>query len=169
MTDAQQRYQRNWKRRWRKSKRNRDHERRLWREWYFRQKGSKAFKAKRSKGIRRWRSKASNKKRERAANANRQSKKGYLYSIKRLYGLTAEALLALKQQQKFKCPLCDKRKPLHVDHDHSTGRVRGLLCGNCNRLLGFYEKIIDDRSLLRRVHKYLSRPTVLGQRDVRAT
>ena len=58
------------------------------------------------------------------------------YHLKRRYGLSPEQFDALLAQQGFLCPICLKRAAVHVDHDHSTGRVRGILCEMCNGGLG---------------------------------
>lgn len=64
--------------------------------------------------------------------------------LRRLYGLSYEDYLQLLERQAGVCAIC-KRPPtkvtrldrrLHVDHDHETGRVRGLLCRACNAALG---------------------------------
>jgi hypothetical protein len=63
-------------------------------------------------------------------------------------------------QQNNGCYLCGRgpsRTPyLHIDHDHATGVVRGLLCDSCNLGLG---KFKDDAALLRRAADYLERDT----------
>jgi hypothetical protein len=46
------------------------------------------------------------------------------------------------------------RSPDCLDHDHKTTKVRGLLCHNCNRALGF---IGDDADTLLRMHEYVTR------------
>ncbi len=57
--------------------------------------------------------------------------------LMRTYGISVEEYEALKEKQDGRCALCQrKRKRLAVDHCHKTGRVRGLLCGPCNRALG---------------------------------
>ena len=43
---------------------------------------------------------------------------------------------------------------LYVDHDHNTGKVRGLLCSNCNRMLGL---VGDNISTLSNAVKYLQK------------
>lgn len=52
------------------------------------------------------------------------------------YGITLEEADILRAKQDYKCGVCKEIKPLVVDHCHRTGRVRGMLCGPCNRALG---------------------------------
>lgn len=56
-------------------------------------------------------------------------------------GITDEAYTRLLEAQGGHCALCPntpKTRRLHVDHDHHTGEVRGLLCYRCNRALPHY-------------------------------
>jgi len=55
----------------------------------------------------------------------------------RKYGLTSQEVRDLDKLQAGLCAICGKRETLLVDHDHVTGRVRGLLCNPCNKMLGF--------------------------------
>src|SRR5947207_5846614 len=62
----------------------------------------------------------------------------------RRYGLTLDDFETLWRNQEGRCALCHRplrrgRRQTCVDHDHDTGRVRGLLCILCNQSLGFYE------------------------------
>lgn len=71
-----------------------------------------------------------------------------------LYKTTPEEVSRLYTQQRGRCGICRrkfKRTP-HIDHNHKTGRVRGLLCGTCNPGLGSFR---DDPKLLLRAIKYL--------------
>ena len=75
--------------------------------------------------------------------------KWLMYQRKCAYGITEE------QQRKLfagLCALCEKRKPVHVDHDHKTKKVRGALCRACNFGLGLFQ---DDVKLLRKAIQYL--------------
>jgi|SRR5881394_3807392 len=66
-------------------------------------------------------------------------KNGYL---KRKYGISLKDHQNLVEKQDNKCAICSrefKRIP-YVDHNHTTNKVRGLLCNRCNVFLGWYEK-----------------------------
>lgn len=60
-------------------------------------------------------------------------------ALLRKYGITSSTREKLKEQQKNRCAICDRVKPLVIDHCHITGRVRGLLCRVCNSSLYFFE------------------------------
>ena len=71
--------------------------------------------------------------------------------FKRVYGLTLEDYIILHKKQNGVCAICKEPErvgksgrvyPLCVDHDHQTGKVRGLLCRACNGFLGFYEDAV---------------------------
>lgn len=96
----------------------------------------------------------------------KQNIKAYaLRSLQNYYGLTpTQAEIILKLRKSGRCYICNKKPSgskrgpnsvLHVDHDHSTGKIRGLVCNHCNRALGaFY----DDPSLMAKATKYLKNP-----------
>ena len=68
---------------------------------------------------------------------------GWKYNIKRKYGLTPEEYNLLMDVQNGRCAVCGNEQEcqrLAVDHNHITGKVRGLLCINCNRALGFLKE-----------------------------
>lgn len=68
------------------------------------------------------------------------SKKARHYKLMDRYKITADEYDAMLERQGGVCAICKKEctsgNRLAVDHDHSTGRVRGLLCMHCNTLLG---------------------------------
>lgn len=80
-----------------------------------------------------------------------------LQQVRSEYGLTNEQYQALVTAQHGKCAVCGggpSKRALHVDHDHQTGAVRGLLCRACNQGLGQFK---DDIALMMRAVEYLSR------------
>lgn len=56
--------------------------------------------------------------------------------------------------QDGRCAICRTAEAVHVDHDHTTGQVRGMLCFPCNAALG---QLGDRPEVLRRALSYLSR------------
>ena len=70
------------------------------------------------------------------------SRDAYFY---RKYKLTQRELTARREAQQDRCGICGDPEPQHLDHDHSTGRIRMLLCQRCNQGLGLFR---DDPYLL---------------------
>lgn len=91
------------------------------------------------------------------------SERGRNNNLKRYYGISKEEYNDLSTKQNNCCAICNKQetaiyastkktKLLSVDHCHKTGKIRGLLCSNCNHGIG---KFKDDANLLLAALKYL--------------
>ena len=86
-----------------------------------------------------------NLKRSRLSNPARTLRHYRKAALKHRYGLEVGEWEEMLCVQDGRCALCgqpfqaDKKEPA-VDHCHTTGRIRGLLCHACNRALGYYEK-----------------------------
>jgi hypothetical protein len=81
------------------------------------------------------------------------------------YGLSMEVFAAMTEAQGFRCAICradPDGQNLHVDHDHETGAVRGLLCGSCNRALGLFQ---DDHTILQAAIEYLKRASAKNENE----
>jgi hypothetical protein len=80
----------------------------------------------------------------------------YFRTIKRHYGISRQEYESLLATQGQGCAICSRRshshKHLAVDHCHTSGKVRGLLCKDCNTALGLFQ---DDPSRLVRASWYL--------------
>jgi hypothetical protein len=65
-------------------------------------------------------------------------------NLKALYGIGLPHYEELLHAEEGRCAICARpprgKRPLDVDHDHDNGRVRGLLCGNCNRAIGLLDE-----------------------------
>jgi len=78
--------------------------------------------------------------------------------LKSLYGISIEEYFSMYERQNHKCAICDKefelggKMGLAVDHCHSSGKIRELLCAHCNQALG---KMNDDIEILKKAIDYL--------------
>jgi hypothetical protein len=83
--------------------------------------------------------------------------------LKRQYGLTEAERDEMIASQMGLCVICLKAPAVHVDHCHTTGKVRGVLCFNCNSAIG---KLGDDPDAVRRAAAYLEgiawKPTLVA-------
>ncbi len=80
--------------------------------------------------------------------------------IKRTYGIDSETYYEMLERQNYKCAICfsednnsSARTKMFIDHCHSTGKVRGLLCSKCNMALGNFN---DDIEILKNAIEYLA-------------
>ncbi len=63
-----------------------------------------------------------------------------MYHINKTYGLSEEDFVELMNEHKGCCAICgESLDVMNIDHCHETGRVRGLLCNNCNCALGLFK------------------------------
>jgi hypothetical protein len=81
------------------------------------------------------------------------------WELKRIFGITIEDYERMLSEQKGVCAICGgienkSHRSLSVDHCHSTGTIRGLLCSNCNLGLGNFQ---DNVLFLEFAIKYLTK------------
>jgi hypothetical protein len=77
-------------------------------------------------------------------------------TLKHDFGITLQEREVMQRAQNDRCAICEKKfvKTPCVDHDHKTGKVRGLLCHKCNRGIGF---LGDDLGVVMSAARYLSK------------
>lgn len=88
---------------------------------------------------------------------------------KQTYGISAEQYNKMLKEHNYVCAVCkkpemskinkgqnpDAKNSLSVDHNHKTGQIRGLLCGKCNRALGYLQENVETMlSLISYINKY---------------
>jgi hypothetical protein len=146
LTPEQREYRREYARKWREQ--NRESIRAKYRNWAeqhresIRKSGQKYYASDRDRETERKRK-------------YRQENPDHLraLSIKRRYALSTDEYNQLMAAQDSKCAICGKEsKKLDIDHDHETGKVRGLLCGPCNRKL----HAIENKTFMAAALAYLA-------------
>jgi hypothetical protein len=80
--------------------------------------------------------------------------------LKSLYGITLEEFYSKLEEQNYKCAICEIDTPsgngsnFYVDHNHTTGQIRSLLCHHCNMLIGHAK---EDKKILLDTVQYLAK------------
>lgn len=118
---------------------------------------SPAALAKRSEYQRNYRTewRAENPNYDHAAHYQKYGRRGHL---RRKYGLTEHEYTRMLLAGGFACHICAAEdKPLVVDHEHNSKEVRGLLCKQCNFMLGHAR---DSQTILQNAARYLERRTI---------
>lgn len=82
-------------------------------------------------------------------NSYEYKKTAYLHHM---YGISMDDYKNMIIKQDGHCAICNHEKELQIDHDHKTGKVRGLLCRACNTAIG---KFKDDITVLMNAIEYL--------------
>lgn len=79
----------------------------------------------------------------RDANPEKEAASQRRRNLRNKYGLTVEQWDEMYERQGGKCFICENEEATHVDHDHSTGDVRALLCHGCNAAIGLFKEDPD--------------------------
>ena len=85
------------------------------------------------------------------ANKERAAESAWKSRLKIEYNLTIEQYNSMLTEQSGGCKIClkpDEGRKLAVDHCHSSGKVRGLLCNKCNRAIGLLNDSVDSAERL---------------------
>lgn len=80
---------------------------------------------------------------------------GRKWRLKSTYGITENDFRSMFEKQNGRCKICNSDnngKRLHIDHNHTTGKVRALLCSKCNHGLGLFQ---EDILILEKAIVYL--------------
>lgn len=81
------------------------------------------------------------------------------YARRTRFGLTPDDVKSMHDAQGGRCGICDELVPadgINIDHCHSTGRIRAILCRSCNLALGFFK---DDPGRMERAAEYIREHT----------
>lgn len=115
----------------------------------------KHYREKNQEKIKKYRTEYNEKNREQIRKHNKE------YNFRKFKSdanITFEQFNEMYDKQEGKCRICGRhqtelKRRLSVDHNHTTGKIRGLLCGKCNFMLGYAS---DDITLLSNAIKYIN-------------
>lgn len=100
-------------------------------------------------------------KKYRTENKEKLARKGQAWHLKSTFGLSLDDYDCMVTAQDGKCAICGEQNArLCVDHDHETGKIRGLLCRQCNAALGIF---YDDPAILQQAIEYLGKEETMSE------
>lgn len=138
---------------WREKNREKTREKAI--RYFQKKKGDPEFKKKHAARYKAWVAENPEGNRER----NRKYRKAKpdrfaIYEIRKRYKVSLEEAAVLFERRKIGCEVCNSQTKAHVDHDHATGKIRGILCNGCNLVIGH---AFDSPITLRALANYLER------------
>jgi hypothetical protein len=86
----------------------------------------------------------------RKANPDRHA----IYEIRNRYKVSLEEAASLLERKKNGCEICGSKNKPSIDHDHSTGMIRGILCSGCNLAVGHAN---ENPTILRALADYIEK------------
>lgn len=110
-----------------------------------------------------WKKNNPDKRKKHVYNWREKNPEKYLEHMLKRFNLTLDQYKNMLSEQSNVCKICmkpeigidprnNKIKRLSIDHNHNTGKVRGLLCQKCNTMIGFFN---EDINILKNAIKYL--------------
>ena len=98
-------------------------------------------------------------KKSRKENPEKHSQYDWKSKIKGAYGITEQDYSNMFIEQDGKCGICFtslifRDKATHIDHNHETGEVRGLLCHGCNTAIGLLK---EDTEIMKSAIEYMTK------------
>jgi hypothetical protein len=149
--EANRKYQREWKRQWQKKNPGKGAEQA--RRWRLANPGRAKLANDRFRAKNRVRRNAEKREWAKAHPGHYRA-----HNMMHCYGLTLQQIDDIRLSQDNQCAICSQvfipASVMRVDHDHATGKVRGLLCNRCNVALGIFGDTIQG---VERVIEYLKR------------
>ncbi len=130
--------------------------RRAWhREYYHKHREKNIARARRYYANNKEKSSESRKKYY-IAHKSEMSKWHKQYHLKKSYNITVEEYEKIMSSNNGMCMICNFEPSNQIDHNHENGKIRGALCGNCNRMLGIAKdniNILSNAILYLKLHE----------------
>jgi hypothetical protein len=144
---------REYRNQWQKE--NRESRQASSRKYYEKKKKDPKFKMDRTARYRAWAAANPEGNRERGKKYRKANPKRHsIYQIRKNYKVTLAEAEKLFERREKGCEVCNSQTKARIDHDHASGKIRGILCNWCNLVIGH---AFDSPITLRALADYLER------------